>query len=61
MAEQPVPGPLARPGARGRQARALSVRTGILKRRDVRQAQVVETGRLELPDDAAADGLGRNA
>ncbi|MDX2153058.1 MAG: BrnT family toxin [Bryobacteraceae bacterium] len=59
--EQPLHGLLAHARAISERARANSIRTRELQHPHVRQAQAVKARRIQLPDDAALDGLGWNA
>ena len=58
--EQLVHGLLAHAGALSESAGANSIRTRKLQHRHVRHAQLLETGRIELLDDAVLDRLGRD-
>ena len=52
---------LADAGALGEHARADAIGARELQHRHVRHAQLLETGRVQLGDDPAVNGLGRHA
>ena len=51
----------AHAGALGQRARTNSIRSRKLQHRHMWQAQFIEAGCVEFPDDTAMDGLGRDA